>query len=111
MARRPIRSNQTEEEDVNMTPLLDIVFIMLIFFIVTSTFIKVPGVEPEKPTAVTDEGIKLISLLVAVTSEDEIWIDKEQFDLAEVTNKVKELRRETRRGRLFCKWILTQARR
>ena len=50
---------QIEEEDteLNMTPMLDVVFILLIFFIVTSVFVKTPGVDPDKPTAITDEGV------------------------------------------------------
>jgi biopolymer transport protein ExbD len=98
MARRPIRSNAEEDEDVNVTPLLDIVFIMLIFFIVTSTFIKEPGAEIERPEALTDDKIKLISLLVAIDSEDQIWINKERVELSEVEFKVQELRRETPKG-------------
>ena len=53
MARRNSFQAAEDEEDVNVTPLLDIVFIMLIFFIVTSTFVKEPGVEVERPEAVT----------------------------------------------------------
>ena len=47
MARRNTFQSADNDEDVNVTPLLDIVFIMLIFFIVTSTFVKEPGVEVE----------------------------------------------------------------
>ena len=99
MARRPIRNKQAEDDDVNVTPLLDIVFIMLIFFIVTSTFIKEPGVEVVRPEAITDQKIKLISVLVAVNENDEIWINKEQVSLDEVRFKVEELRRETPKGK------------
>lgn len=98
MARRPIRSQQTDDEDVNVTPLLDIVFIMLIFFIVTSTFIKEPGPEVNRPEAATDSKIRLISVLVAITDEDEIWINQELVTLDQVRSKVKELRLETPKG-------------
>ena len=53
MARRYVASQAADEEDVNVTPLLDVVFIMLIFFIVTSTFVKEPGIDPERPLAQT----------------------------------------------------------
>ena len=58
MARRNIRSAAEEEEDVNVTPLLDIVFIMLIFFIVTSTFVKEPGIEVDRPEGSEETGQK-----------------------------------------------------
>ena len=80
-----------------MTPLLDIVFIMLIFFIVTSTFIKEPGVEVTRPGTVTEEGQKP-GILVGISSADEIYIDGKIVDLDEVTFQVKELRRETPKG-------------
>ena len=99
MARRPIRSVAAQaDDDVNVTPLLDIVFIMLIFFIVTSTFIKEPGIDPDRPEAVTAGSIKQISLLVGIDAEDQIWIDKEVYQINEVRAKVEELRRETPKG-------------
>lgn len=97
MARRPLQSAVEEEEDVNITPLLDIVFIMLIFFIVTSTFIKEPGVEVVRPVAVTQVE-QNPAVLVAIDENDQIWINKEQVDLSEVRYRVEELRRETPKG-------------
>jgi len=92
--RRSVLRKPEEEEDINITPLLDIVFIMLIFFIVTSTFIKEPGVKVVRPDVKTGEEQRPISLLVAVDENDRIWINKEQVELSEVAAKVKELRRE-----------------
>ena len=97
--RRPLGGgDQSEEEDVNMTPLLDIVFIMLIFFIVTSTFVKEPGAEIIRPEAEQAEEKKLVSILVAVTSENEIYINKRQVELNEVKAAVEALRRENPKG-------------
>ncbi|MBT8471716.1 MAG: biopolymer transporter ExbD [Marinicaulis sp.] len=98
MAKRNSFAQEAEEEDVNVTPLLDIVFIMLIFFIVTSTFVKEPGVEVERPEAVSATERKLASIIVAISDEDEIWINKEQVDLNEVRIAVEELRRENPKG-------------
>ena len=98
MARRNISSAAEEEEDVNVTPLLDIVFIMLIFFIVTSTFVKEPGVEVERPGAVSAEERKLASIIVAISADDEIWINKEMVELDEVRAVVEQLRRENPKG-------------
>ena len=91
-------THNADDAEVNVTPLLDIVFIMLIFFIVTSTFIKEPGIDPDRPEAVTAGSIKQISLLVGIDAEDQIWIDKEVYQINEVRAKVEELRRETPKG-------------
>lgn len=97
MARRNF-AQEENEEDVNVTPLLDIVFIMLIFFIVTSTFVKEPGVDVTRPEAETGSERRLASILVAVTEEDEIWINKDQVELNEVKIIVEELLRENPKG-------------
>ena len=98
MARRNTIQQSEGDEDVNVTPLLDIVFIMLIFFIVTSTFVKEPGIDPERPEAETAEERRLASIIVAISEEDEIWINKERVELEEVRAQVEQLRRENPRG-------------
>ena len=65
------------DEDVgaiDLTPMLDVVFIMLIFFIVTATFIKEPGVEVDRPDANTAK-IKNAKILVAINGENQVWIE------------------------------------
>ena len=98
MARRNTIQQSEGDEDVNVTPLLDIVFIMLIFFIVTSTFVKEPGINPERPEAETAQERRLASIIVAISDEDEIWINKERVELEEVRAQVEQLRRENPRG-------------
>lgn len=98
MARRNTFQQSEGDEDVNVTPLLDIVFIMLIFFIVTSTFVKEPGIDPLRPEAETAEERRLASIIVAISEDDEIWINKEQVELEEVRAQVEQLRRENPRG-------------
>ena len=99
MARRPIKTSESEaEDDVNVTPLLDIVFIMLIFFIVTSTFIKEPGIDPTRPKVELQEAQKKVSILVAISADDEIYINNEQVDISELGFHIRELRKETPKG-------------
>ena len=99
MARRLSRAVSADnDEDVNVTPLLDIVFIMLIFFIVTSTFIKEPGVKVTRPLVETQMKQRQIAVLVGITSDDRIFIDKKEVDISEVRFKVQELLKETPRG-------------
>ena len=92
------RTEGEDEADVNVTPLLDIVFIMLIFFIVTATFIKEPGVQVQRPDADTAEDQRLVSVLVAIDSDNRIWINREETPLEGVRAAVERLRRENPRG-------------
>jgi biopolymer transport protein ExbD len=85
-------------DDINVTPLMDIVFIMLIFFIVTSTFVKEPGVDVNRPKAETAKIRKFASILVAVDAENNIWINKKKVDLGEVRSAVEALHRENPKG-------------
>lgn len=99
MARRALTGGgEAEEDDVNMTPLLDIVFIMLIFFIVTAEFVKEPGQEIIRPDAENSEQVKLVGILVAISSENRIFINKDEVELAEVRVIVEQLRRENPKG-------------
>jgi biopolymer transport protein ExbD len=94
MGRRTSRVN-TDEEDVelNMTPMLDVVFILLIFFIVTSVFIKEPGVDVERPDVMTDER-RNPSMLVAVTSDNEIWVNRRVYELPQLRGVIEGLLQE-----------------
>jgi biopolymer transport protein ExbD len=79
------RNNAKNDEDqqsgtIDLTPMLDVVFIMLIFFIVTATFIKETGVEVDRPEATTAEERPRAKILVAVTATNEVWIDKNRVD-------------------------------
>ena len=92
------RVAKADDSDVNVTPLLDIVFIMLIFFIVTATFIKEPGVDVNRPEALTAEDQRLVSILVAIDSDNSIWINREEVSLDSVRATLERLRRENPRG-------------
>jgi len=83
MARRSRTQVEQEDIELNMTPMLDVVFILLIFFIVTSVFVKTPGIDPTKPVAVTDKDWNP-GILIAVNSQNEVWIDKRPYDVSEV---------------------------
>jgi len=95
---RSKRVAKADESDVNVTPLLDIVFIMLIFFIVTATFIKEPGVDVTRPEALTAEDQRLVSILVAIDSDNTIWINRKEVSLDSVRATLERLRRENPRG-------------
>ena len=93
------RHSQTEDEAViDLTPLMDIVFIMLIFFIVTTSFIKESGVDINRPTANTAERKERGNILIAITANDEIWIDKRRVDVRAVRANVERLKAENPEG-------------
>ena len=94
MARRSRTVIEDEGTELNMTPMLDVVFILLIFFIVTSVFVKTPGLEPDKPDATTAAEWNP-TILVAVDSSSNVWIDKVPYDIAEVRPVLTTLRDET----------------
>jgi biopolymer transport protein ExbD len=70
------KAAEEQGQQIDLTPMLDVVFIMLIFFIVTATFIKEAGVDVNRPVADTRDEVKNQNILVAVTAADEIWINK-----------------------------------
>ncbi|CBV42922.1 ExbD/TolR family protein [Halomonas elongata] len=77
-----------ESSEVNLTPMLDVVFIMLIFFIVTTSFIKESGVEIERPESSAATPRPDAQVLVAITPEGAVWVDGEPVDIHRVGPKV-----------------------
>ena len=93
-------SRTDEESDINLTPMLDVVFIMLIFFIVTATFIKQAGIEVIRPEALTAEQKPTVSVLVAISANGDIWIDKQKVDPTAVRAHIERLHSENPKGGL-----------
>ena len=96
MRRRRQRSQQ--ESEVNLTPMLDVVFIMLIFFIVTASFVKEAGIDISRPPAATAERKERGNILVAITHNDQIWIDRRQVDPRALRANIERLHAENPQG-------------
>jgi biopolymer transport protein ExbD len=96
MRRRKARDE--EESEVNLTPMLDVVFIMLIFFIVTASFVKEAGIEVNRPDAATAEKKERGNILVAITDTGQIWIDKRQVDPRALRANIERLHAENPQG-------------
>jgi biopolymer transport protein ExbD len=71
--------------------MLDVVFIMLIFFIVTASFIKEAGIDVNRPDAPTAESVADANILIAISSNDEIWIDRRLIDPRAVRPNIERL--------------------
>ncbi|WP_018996534.1 ExbD/TolR family protein [Hirschia maritima] len=87
---RESRIAPEEDAEVDLTPMLDVVFILLIFFIVTATFVKTPGATVEKVDLEKVVPIK-DPIMVALTSEDEIWINRKAVKMREVYATMQEM--------------------
>ena len=96
MRRR--RSKTQDEEEVNLTPMLDVVFILLIFFIVTASFVKESGMDINRPDAAMAVRKERGNILVAITPSGQIWIDRRQVDVRAVRANIERLHAENPQG-------------
>ncbi len=90
---------EDEEDDaVNLTPMLDVVFIMLIFFIVTASFVKESGIDVNRPNAATAERKEKGNILVAISEDNQIWIDRRQVDPRALRANIERMHAENPNG-------------
>jgi biopolymer transport protein ExbD len=96
MRRR--RAKEDDEAEINMTPMLDVVFIMLIFFIVTASFVKESGIDVSRPDASTATVKERGNILIAITDANQVWIDRRQVDIRSVRSNIERLKAENPQG-------------
>ncbi len=96
--RQKLKSSLEEDSAIDMTPMLDIVFIMLIFFIVTASFVKETGIDVSRPEASTAQAQEGVAILIAIDKNNQLWINRRQIDLAVLRANVERLRAENPRG-------------
>jgi len=92
------RHAHTEEAEINITPMLDIVFIMLIFFIVTTSFTKETGASIVKPVAEQAVALRNGTILIGIRPNDDIWMAKRRIELREVRQMVERAKSENPEG-------------
>ncbi len=92
MARR--HAANEEETEINITPMLDIVFIMLIFFIVTTSFVKETGIDVNRPLAHTAEPKPRGNIMIAINENGMIWMEKRQVEMGQVRMMVENAKAE-----------------
>lgn len=88
------RKNRNQEQDnaeIDMTPMLDIVFIMLIFFIVTTSFVKEAGIDVNRPKAEQATQKQSANIFIAVSANGEIWMDKRMVDVERVAANIEKM--------------------
>ncbi len=94
MRKRRLQPRE-EEAEINLTPMLDVVFIMLIFFVVTASFLKESGVDVSRPQASTAVRKEHGNILVGITAGDEVWIDRRRVDVRAVRANIERLHAES----------------
>ena len=98
MRKDKMLGGEEEENEINLTPMLGVVFIMLIFFIVTASFIKEAGIDVDRPDAPTAESQDDAAILIAISANDEIWIDRRQTEPNAVRGMIERLHAENPKG-------------
>ena len=84
------RRSREEAMDINITPMLDIVFIMLIFFIVTTSFVKETGIDPKRPVAETATAKPTGNILIGIDTDGQIWMNNRRIELNQVRQLVED---------------------
>ncbi len=92
------RNLDEEESAIDITPMLDVVFILLIFFIVTATFVKEAGIDVNRPDAVTAVKKEKANIIIAINHNNEIWIDRRKIDFRSVRPNIERLHAENPQG-------------
>ena len=92
------RHGQQDDTEINITPMLDIVFIMLIFFIVTTSFVKEAGIDVSRPTANTAEQKTKGNVMIAIRENGEVWMNKRRIEVDAVRANVEKAAAENPEG-------------
>lgn len=87
-------SEAPDSDGIDISPLIDVVFILLIFFIVTTVFVEEPGVEVDRPRATTEERLKKHSILIAITEGGEVVYGGKSIGVSGVQPLVKRVLRK-----------------
>ncbi len=97
MLDRLHRIEESNTAEINISPLIDIVFLLLIFFMVTSVFVEETGIEIQKPTAMSATDLEKNSILLAITPEGDVVFDGEVVVINQLRGLVSSLLRERER--------------
>ena len=89
IARR--HKNESDSHGIDLAPMLDFVLNLLIFFIITTSFVKESGIVVTRPDAETAEHRESGNILISVRENGEVWMDKRQVDLREIRGLVERM--------------------
>ena len=89
---------RSEKTELNMAPLIDMIFILLIFFLVAASFVKTPGIEIKKPFAETAEKREKTNLVIGVAQDSTIWVEGRVIDIRDIRSYLERFLLETPEG-------------
>lgn len=89
--RRRNREADADEAEIDLTPMLDVVFIMLIFFIVVASFLKEAGIEVNRPDDSKNDDSDAKSIVVTITADDQVWMENRRIDIKSVRANIAKL--------------------
>lgn len=92
------RRNKRQSLELNIAPLIDMVFILLIFFLVTTSFVRETGVDVKRPSAATAVSKENATILIAVTADNQIYVDRQLVDIRAVRVHVERALAENPKG-------------
>ena len=90
------RRTDIQKGQLDIAPLIDMVFLLLIFFMLTSNFVIQPGIKVSLPKAVTSEVMSSENLIVTVTGQDLLFLNDKPITVSELTSRLKEAARENK---------------
>ncbi len=93
--RRRHRARAQADQEINLTPMIDMVFILLIFFLVASSFVKEAGIEVTRPVAQTAEIQGRGTIRIALSENGEVWMDRRPVDVRAVRANVERMLAES----------------
>ena len=92
--RRIVRRSQLAKGQIDIAPLIDCVFLLLIFFMLTSNFILQPGIRVQLPRAVTSEVIDSENIVIMVTSQDLVFLNEKPMQIGPLTERLRTAARD-----------------
>jgi biopolymer transport protein ExbD len=82
--------------NIDLIPMIDVVFQLVVFFMVSSTFIETPGIRIDYPESQTTEAVRMTSLIVTMAGRDRIYVNKDVYDFDGFSEKIDSIDDETR---------------
>lgn len=91
MSRRSRRESARENVEINLSPMIDCIFILLIFFIVTTVFVEETGIEVNKPQSASTQQLDKNSILIAIANDDRVYYGGEEIGVSGVRPRVQRI--------------------
>ncbi len=93
-----IRNRRSRALEINMAPLIDMIFILLIFFLVTTSFVKESGVDVKRPVAKSAVSKESANMIIGIDEEGQVFIQGKHIDVRSVRSRMKQYVLETPKG-------------